>query len=58
MIEEIICGNSNMRNLTEEDRKKGRSHRCSMEDPCNGCIIRLGRIKFKELKNERRNKKI
>jgi len=32
-----VCGNSNMRNLTEEDRRKGRSHKCSQDDPCDQC---------------------
>lgn len=33
-----VCGNSNMRNLTEEDRINGRSHRCSESDPCYNCV--------------------
>ena len=41
-----VCGNSNMRNLTDEDRRNGRSHRCSKEDPCDVCLIKFGRKAF------------
>lgn len=47
----LVCNNSNMRDLTQEDINNGRSHRCSIEDPCDCCFMRLGRIKFKELRN-------
>jgi len=33
-----VCGNSNMRDLTDEERRAGRSHRCSEDDPCEQCI--------------------
>ena len=32
-----VCGNSNMRDLTDEDRKNGRSHHCTEDDPCSQC---------------------
>lgn len=36
-----VCGNSNMRNLTEEDRENGRSHKCSKQDPCKSCLNKI-----------------
>lgn len=48
-MDRLVCGNSNMRNLTEEDIRNQRSSRCSLKDPCSCCLSRLGRIKLKEL---------
>ena len=48
-MSKLVCGNSNMRNLTKEDIKNNRSHRCSLEDPCNCCLIKLGREYFAKL---------
>lgn len=48
-MERIICGNSNMHNITMEESEAGVSSRCTLKNPCNCCLMSLGRKKLKEL---------
>jgi hypothetical protein len=48
-MDRLVCGNSNMRNLTTEDRKNNRSHHCTEDDPCDCCLTHWGRIKLIEM---------
>lgn len=53
MSERLVCGNSNMHPLTQEDYDNGMNSRCTEDNPCDGCLIRLGREELKRLIIER-----
>jgi len=53
MNEKLVCGNSNMHDLTMEDHKNGISSRCTEENPCECCLIKLGKEKLSELIKKR-----
>jgi len=53
MKDRIVCGNSNMHDVSVVAAANGVSSRCTEENPCSVCIGYLGRMKLIELIRER-----